>query len=976
MQDSKQLGDLVKNGARDISCDCLVPSLRIWLQVADVMSRDVITISSDATVLSAVKVMSENNISCIVVVDKERVAGILTEADFLRRVTPEKKDLGKLAVAEIMSSPVEVVPSDISVFEASRTMEARCVKRLPVLERNRLVGIVTQTDLTRALISYGMWRNVAEVMSVDIAGVQRSASVAEAAEAMASNGTSCIVVLDSDEAVGVLTERDLLRRIVAQQSDPVEVKVKDVMSSPVESVPCGFSIFSASRLMEKMHIRRLIVTNDKKLCGVVTQTDIFRAVKKKLQDEEQKNRQVLEKSENGVYTTDLEGRTTYVNPAFVRLLEVGDRKELISQPFLPERFWPHSADRTQFLEEQKKGNVRIKELALRTSRGKTIYVTVFSTFIKNVHGQVNGTQGALYDVTAKKELVALREAEEALRKSEEKYRLLARQAVAADRAKSKFLASMSHEIRTPMNAIIGFSEVLAQESLTDEQRKYVNIIRESGESLLTLINDILDLSKIEAGKLDVKIVDCSLRDVFASVESLIGQQAAEKGLEFAVLQRGRLPAWIRTDPARLRQCLINLLSNAIKFTEQGHVHVVVSLQEVDGKDVIRFDVEDTGIGIACEEQELIFESFTQAETGAARQYGGTGLGLAITKQLAHLLHGELSATSGLGKGSVFSLTIPAGVDVESQKLLDRRLRLDRRRSFGRRGSDVPAHAEFSGRVLVAEDSQTSQMLIRLWLEKMGLAVTTVEDGEQVVHEALSGSFDLVFMDMEMPGINGYDATKALRKKAVTTPIVALTAHAMKGDDKKCIDAGCDDYLPKPIRQKDLMKTICKYLTSKSEDLPGLIDSVGSQVDRLSQLCSGQDVSKAPSPDPPSRQNEPVINWATLVEICDDEDVLKQMAEKVLEKGRKDIEALAEAIKAKNPKDVVLYAHRLRGSALSIAAISLPGRAECVERAADEKDIKTAASVFEQLKAEFEKLTSFLSHPDWIETAKRQARNFT
>ncbi|MHC4417700.1 MAG: CBS domain-containing protein, partial [Planctomycetota bacterium] len=329
MQDSKQLGDLVKSGARDISCDCLVPSLRIWLQVADVMSRDVITISSDATVLSAGKVMSENNISCIVVVDNERVAGILTETDFLRRVTPEKKDLGKLAVAEIMSSPVEVVPSDISVFEASRTMEARRVKRLPVLERNRLVGIVTQTDLTRALISYGMWRNVAEVMSVDIAGVQGGASVAEAAEAMTSNGTSCIVVLDSDEAVGVLTERDLLRRIVAPQGDPVDVKVEDVMSSPVVSVPCGFSIFSASRLMEKIHIRRLVVTDDKKLCGVVTQTDIFRAVKKKLQDEEEKNHQVLEKSENGVYTTDLEGKTTYVNPALVRLLEVGDLKELI-----------------------------------------------------------------------------------------------------------------------------------------------------------------------------------------------------------------------------------------------------------------------------------------------------------------------------------------------------------------------------------------------------------------------------------------------------------------------------------------------------------------------------------------------------------------------------------------------------------------------------------------------------------------------
>jgi PAS domain S-box-containing protein len=397
---------------------------------------------------------------------------------------------------------------------------------------------------------------------------------------------------------------------------------------------------------------------------------------------------------------------------------------------------------------------------------------------------------------------------------------MAVQAEMANRAKSEFLANMSHEIRTPMNAIIGFSDVLAGEQLANQQKEYVNVIRDAGQSLLTLINDILDFSKIEAGKLDTEIINCSLGQLLNSVESLMRPKAQEKGLDFKIIEGNGLPAQIRTDPARVRQCLINLIGNAVKFTEKGHIYVKVSLQDNRGRPYIRFDVEDTGVGIPKDRQEAIFEAFTQADGSTTRRFGGTGLGLTITRQLAELLGGYLCLISEVGKGSVFSLIIPAGVDVKKQIFLDRH-NLAEELSIEKDGLDGPeSELNFQGRVLVAEDSLTNQMLIKLLLEKMGLEVTIAEDGNEAVQKVFSQPFDLIFMDIQMPSMNGYEATKILREEGITTPIIALTAHAMMGDDAKCISAGCDDYLSKPINQKELIKTIRKHLTPKNEARKG------------------------------------------------------------------------------------------------------------------------------------------------------------
>jgi len=378
----------------------------------------------------------------------------------------------------------------------------------------------------------------------------------------------------------------------------------------------------------------------------------------------------------------------------------------------------------------------------------------------------------------------------------------------ADRAKSEFLANMSHEIRTPMSSVIGFSDVLAEEDLTENQKKYVELIRQSGKNLMQIINDILDFSKIKAGKFEIKMIECDLDQILSEVESIMGLDARNKGLEFKIIQKEKLPSQIYTDPTRLRQCFINLIGNSLKFTEKGHIYLIASLEyDNDNKPYIRFDVEDTGIGIKSENLESIFESFSQVDHGASRKYGGTGLGLAITKQLSNLLGGTISLTSQLGKGSVFTLTIPVGMDIKP-KSSSAKYDTSKNSTIN---SDNQNNTKLSGSVLIAEDCPSNQLLVKIILQKMGVDVTIANDGLEAVRKAQSQSFDLILMDMQMPEMNGYEATKILREKNITTPIIACTASATEGACKKCLDVGCTDYISKPIKRDELYKTISKYL---------------------------------------------------------------------------------------------------------------------------------------------------------------------
>jgi signal transduction histidine kinase len=385
---------------------------------------------------------------------------------------------------------------------------------------------------------------------------------------------------------------------------------------------------------------------------------------------------------------------------------------------------------------------------------------------------------------------------------------MAAEAEKANAAKSQFLANMSHEIRTPMNAIIGFSEVLAEEKpLTGQQKEYIKMILDSSKHLLSLINDILDFSKIETGRMDVENVECDIRSLLAAIESTMNPNAKQKRLEFKIECTDDVPATILTDPAKVRQCLVNLVSNAIKFTEWGYIKISVNRISKDDKSFVEFEVSDTGIGIPPEKLDSIFDAFTQVDGSTTRKYGGTGLGLTITKQLAGLIGGQISVESEVGKGSKFKFVMPITNTAGSQ---DRKVG-HCEEAAATQTADQKINAQFSGGVLVVEDIKMNQTLIKTLLEKLGFVVTIAEDGLEAIEVVKKQHFEMIFMDVQMPEMNGYDATKRLRNLEIKTPIIAITASITDDDEQKCLEAGYDNYITKPIDKAHLIKIISSYL---------------------------------------------------------------------------------------------------------------------------------------------------------------------
>ena len=380
-------------------------------------------------------------------------------------------------------------------------------------------------------------------------------------------------------------------------------------------------------------------------------------------------------------------------------------------------------------------------------------------------------------------------------------------ALAASQAKSEFLANMSHEIRTPMAAILGYADVLLGHLQDPDNRNCVLVMKRNGQHLLELMNDILDLSRIEAGKLDVELESVSLVQLIGDVQSLMHVRADEKNLEFHAEFASEVPERIKTDPTRLRQVLINLIGNAIKFTEKGSVVLSIALHN---ERVLTFSVRDTGIGISDEQQERLFRAFSQGDSSVTRTYGGSGLGLAISKRLTAMLGGDISMQSELGVGSTFTVTIPIG-PIDDTLLIKPNL-------FGHSNSVEAEHlkpVKLDCRILVVDDRRDVRHISQHFLEKAGARVSTAEDGQQGIDAAIaareSGSpFDLIVMDMQMPNVDGLNAVAKLRSAGVEVPIIALTADAMKGDRDKCLNGGCDDYLAKPIGQSALISMVARY----------------------------------------------------------------------------------------------------------------------------------------------------------------------
>jgi len=514
---------------------------------------------------------------------------------------------------------------------------------------------------------------------------------------------------------------------------------------------------------------------------------------------------LLETIPNAVFYKDPEGRYLGCNQTFAAL--VGrTRHEVVGltvYDLLPretaDKF--HAMD-VELLHHAGKG---ICDGAVPLGDGAPRHLLVHKAAFIDAGGKPAGIVGVITDVTD-------------LKRSESELALAKQAAEEANQTKSEFLANMSHEIRTPLTAILGYTDLLMDRNIPEaDHRLHLETVRRNGQVLLRLLNDLLSLSKIDAGKVGLEVSNCSLWDTVSEVVSLMRVRTLDKPVNLELEHVFPLPATVRTDPIRLRQILMNLIGNAIKFTERGTVLVTVRMAGEGARRRIELAVQDTGIGMTSEEISRLFKPFSQADPSTARRFGGTGLGLAISKRLAEMLGGGIKVESWPNVGSTFTLAIDPG-PLDGVPLLDEP---PDPAHAGRTPAAAAANVRLAGRVLLAEDGEDNRRLIRAVLVKAGLEVDLAENGRVACEKALQSRaeghpYDLILMDIQMPEVDGYEATRRLRATGWCGPIIALTAHAMTADRLQCLEVGCDDYLGKPIEKRSFLSTIAQYLAGEPE----------------------------------------------------------------------------------------------------------------------------------------------------------------
>ncbi len=704
----------------------------------------------------------------------------------------------------------------------------------------------------------------------------------------------------------------------ADISDPQELIARALALSAelATEITPGFEalVFKASRGIEDIYELTYIRKDGTRLPAVVSVTalrDVQGVIigylligtdntARKLVEEEQKQsdqrlrdqqfytRSLIESNIDALMTTDPAGIITDVNKQMEALTGC-TRDELIGAPFKDCFTDPDRA------EAGIKRVLRVKsvtdyELTARARDGTQTVVSYNATTFYDRNRTLQGVFAAARDVTERNRIAQeLQQAKAA--------------AESASRTKSDFLASMSHEIRTPMNAIMGISDLLAKTALTPEQDKYVQIFRRSGDNLLNLINDILDLSKVEASQLDLERTGFSLSHHLEKVIEMVAPRAYEKNLSLLCEIAPGVSNDLVGDPTRLQQVLLNLVGNAIKFTETGSVSLKVEPDQ-DGAvpNALRFTVADTGIGIADNKLAAVFERFTQADSSTTRRFGGSGLGLTISKRLVELMGGHIWASSEIGKGSEFGFAVP----FEIWAATDRPASLPI-------GTDTAAPLR-ALRILMAEDSPDNCTIALAYLEETPYQIDVAETGLIACEMFKAGHYDLVLMDRQMPVMDGLTATRTIRaweksKDRAPTPIIALTASALKGDRETCLAAGCTAYLTKPIKQDVLLQAIRNYSAA------GLQES--------SRLGTG------------ARQSDQRL--AGLIPAY-------------LENCRLNVTAMHEALNRDDLEAVTILGHNLRGSGGGFGFQTITALGAALEQASDDSDFGRARVLLSELSS--------------------------